>query len=54
MLEEVRAVLSAKSKEGFRDQVRELITKRGVSNLTKLDPKEYPALVKEVEGLTNA
>lgn len=53
-LEEVRVILSAKSKEGFRDQVRELITKRGVSNLTKLDPKEYPALVKEVEGLTNA
>lgn len=52
-LEEVRAILSAKSKEGFRDQVRELITKRGVSNLTKLDPNDYPALVKEVEGLTN-
>ena len=53
-LEEVRAILSAKSKGGFREQVREMILKRGVDNLTKLDPSEYPSLVKEVEGLTNA
>ena len=52
-LEEVRAILSAKSKAGFREQVKELITKRGVNNLTQLDPSEYPSLVKEVEGLTN-
>ena len=52
-LEEVRAILSAKSKAGFREQVKELITKRGVDNLTKLNPSDYPALVKEVEGLTN-
>lgn len=52
-LEEVRAILSAKSKAGFREQVKEMITKRGVDNLTQLDPAEYPSLVKEVEGLTN-
>ena len=52
-LEEVRAILSAKSKAGFREQVKELITKRGVDHLTKLDPSEYPSLVKEVGGLTN-
>lgn len=52
-LEEVRAILSAKSKAGFREQVKEMINKRGVDNLTKLDSSEYPALVKEVEGLTN-
>ena len=52
-LEEVRAILSAKSKAGFREQVREMISKRGVDNLTKLQPSEYPSLVKEVEGLTN-
>ena len=52
-LEEVRAILSAKSKAGFREQVKEMITKRGVDNLTKLDPAEYPSLVKEVEELTN-
>lgn len=52
-LEEVRAILSSKSKAGFREQVKELITKRGVDNLTKLDPSEYPSLVKEVEGLIN-
>lgn len=52
-LEEVRAILSAKSKAGFREQVKEMINKRGVDNLTKLDPSEYPSLVKEVERLTN-
>lgn len=52
-LEEVRAILSAKSKAGFREQVKEMINKRGVDNLTKLEPSEYPSLVKEVEGLTN-
>ena len=52
-LEEVRAILSAKSKAGFREQVKEMINKRGVDNLTKLDPSEYPSLVKEVAGLTN-
>lgn len=53
-LEEVRAILSAKSKAGFREQVKEMISKRGVDNLTRLDVSEYPSLVKEVEGLTNA
>ena len=52
-LEEVRAILSAKSKAGFREQVKEMINKRGVDNLTKLNPAEYPSLVEEVEGLTN-
>ena len=52
-LEEVRAILSAKSKAGFREQVKEMINKRGVDNLTKLNPSEYPSLVEEVEGLTN-
>lgn len=52
-LEEVRAILSAKSKAGFREQVKELIQKRGVDNLTKLDASQYLDLVKEVEELGN-
>ena len=52
-MEEVRAILSAKSKAGYREQVKALITKRGVDNLTKLDPSEYASLVKEVEELAN-
>ena len=52
-LEDVRAVLSAKSKEGFRQQVKDLITKHGAENLTKVDPAEYGALVAEVEVLGN-
>lgn len=52
-LEEVRAILSAKSKAGYREQVKGLISKRGVDNLTKLDASEYSSLVKEAEELTN-
>lgn len=52
-MEEVRAILSAKSKAGYREQVKDLITKRGVENLTKLDPAEYASLVAEVEVLGN-
>ena len=52
-LEEVRAILSAKSKAGFREQVKEMIQKRGVDSLTKLDSSQYPDLVNEVEGLGN-
>lgn len=52
-LEEVRAILSAKSKAGFREEVKALITKHGSDNLTKLDPNEYIPLVQEVEALSH-
>lgn len=52
-LEEVRAILSAKSKAGFREDVKALITKHGSDNLTKLDPNEYESLVKDVEALSH-
>lgn len=52
-MEEVRAILSAKSKAGYREQVKALITKRGVDNLTKLDASQYPDLIKEAEELGN-
>ena len=38
-LEEVRAVLSEKSHDGFTDEVRELLLKYGAPKLRGIDPK---------------
>ncbi len=53
-LEEVRAVLAAKSKDGFTEQVRELLKKHGADRLSAIDPAEYHALLADVEELTDA
>jgi len=52
-LEDVRAVLADKSRAGLTAQVRELLQKHGVDKLSDIDPAEYPALLKEAEGLTD-
>ena len=52
-LEQVRALLAAKSRDGLTDKVRELLLKHGAAKLSEIDPKEYPALLKEAEGLTD-
>jgi len=52
-LEQVRAVLAEKSRSGLTDQVRSLLLAHGASKLSEIDPKEYPALLKEAEGLTD-
>lgn len=53
-LEEVRAVLSEKSHDGFTDEVRELLLKYGAPKLSGIDPKHYAALLKDAEVLTRA
>lgn len=53
-LEDVRAVLSAKSRDGYGAQVRELIAKYGGSKLSDIDPSEYGAVLKEAEVFGNA
>lgn len=50
-LEDVRAVLAEKSRAGHTAECRKLIKQHGASNLSGLDPKEYPALLAEVEAL---
>ena len=50
-LEEVRAVLAAKSRAGHTAECKALIKKHGASKLSGLDPKEYPALLAEAEAL---
>lgn len=51
-LEQVRAVLSAKSYAGLTDQVKALISKYGATKLSAVDPKHYADLLKDAEGLT--
>lgn len=53
-LEEIRAVLAAKSRDGFTAQIRELLQKYGADRLSAVDPANYKALLKDAEDLTDA
>ncbi|MCR4837478.1 MAG: rRNA biogenesis protein rrp5, partial [Eubacterium sp.] len=53
MKEEVRGVLSRVAKAGYRQEVRDLLTKRNAKHLDDVDPKDYAALVAEAEELAN-
>lgn len=50
-IEDVRAVLGAKSKEGKTNEVRALLMKYDSGKLSDVKPEDYPALLKEVEAL---
>lgn len=50
-LEEVRAILAEKSRAGFTAQIQQLLEKYGASRLSKIDPANYQALIKDVEEL---
>ena len=56
--EDVRALLAAKASEAggqFKAQVKAIVKKYGNGgSLTDIPAESYPALVKEVEGLTDA
>jgi hypothetical protein len=52
-LEEVRAVLAEKSRNGHTAQIRELLEKHGAAKLSKIDPQKYAALLAETEVLGN-
>ncbi len=47
-LEDVRAILADKNKEGHREAVKAIIFKYGANKLTALDPKYYVDVLKEV------
>lgn len=53
-LEEVRAVLANKSRNGFTAQIRELLQKYGADRLSAVDPANYKALLRDAEELTDA
>ena len=52
-LEEVRAVLAEKSRNGHTAKIRELLEKYGAAKLSEIDPKKYAALLAEAEVLGN-
>lgn len=53
-LEKVRAVLADKSKDGFTDQIRDLLKKYGSDRLSGIDPTNYQALLADAEELKDA
>ena len=44
-LEEVRAILAEKSRDGFTAQIRDLLLKYSAKKLSEVDPASYKALV---------
>lgn len=53
-LEEVRAILAEKSRDGFTAQIRDLLQKYGASKLSEINPTNFKALVADAEVLGNA
>jgi len=53
-LEDVRAVLADMSRKGHTAEIRALLQKYGAAKLSGVDPANYGALLKDVEGLDHA
>ena len=52
-LEEVRAILAEKSRDGLTAQIRGLLQKYGATKLSAVDPTRYGGLVADAEVLGN-
>ena len=50
-LEQVRGVLADKSRNGHTAEVRAIIRKYGADRLSDIDPKNYPAVLKDAEEM---
>lgn len=50
-LEQVRAVLADKSRDGYTAEVRGLLEKHGAAKLSEIDPAKYGALLADAEEL---
>ena len=53
-LEEVRAVLAEKSRNGHTAEIRALVQKYGAEKLSQINPTNYKALLIDVEALDDA
>lgn len=53
-LEEVRKVAADKSRQGFTNEVRELIQKYGADKLSTMDPEKYGAFLQDLEVMGHA
>jgi hypothetical protein len=49
--DEAQAVCRAKAQDGYGRDIKALIAKYGVKELSKVPQEQYPALLAEVEGL---
>lgn len=50
-LEDVRKVLTEKSRAGYTAKVKELLLKHGANKLSEISPDEYEALVEEAGNI---
>ncbi|MGT2712668.1 hypothetical protein [Streptococcus oriscaviae] len=50
-LEDVRAVLATKAKDGFKNEVRALLNKYGSESLSALATEHYAAVIEEAGGI---
>jgi hypothetical protein len=50
-LEEVRAAMAEKNREGHREEVKAILLKYGANKLTALESKHYVEVLKEVGGI---
>ena len=53
-LEQVRAVLAEKSRNGHTAEIRTLLQKYGATKLSMVDPVHYKALLAEAEVMKDA
>ena len=53
-LDEVRAALAERSRNGYTSDVKALIAKYGADKLSDVDPANYAALLKDAEVIGNA
>lgn len=53
-LEQVRAVLADKARQGHNAEIRTLLQKYGAAKLSEIDPVHYRALLSDAEVLKNA
>ncbi|MCQ8266208.1 hypothetical protein NF419_09890 [Streptococcus suis] len=52
-LEDIRAVLASKAKDGYKEDVRALLNAYGASSLSALDPKHFAAVLEEAGEIGN-
>ncbi|MCS4487515.1 hypothetical protein [Streptococcus sciuri] len=50
-LEDLRAVLATKAKDGYKNQVRALLNKYGAESLSALAAEHYAAVLEEAGGI---
>jgi hypothetical protein len=50
---DVRGALAAKSQEGYKKEIKALLTDHGAEKLSDIDPSDYAALMAELGELTH-